>query len=338
MNTIDIVIPCYRYAHYLEDCVNSILGQDFQNFRILIVDDESPDSTPEVAARLVERDSRIHYLRNGSNMGHIKTYNIGINWVEAEYMLLLSADDFLLPNALGTVVHLMDAHPEMTLCFGEARELQAQSRTYRVRVGIDVPKGSGVTLKGEEFIELCLRSGASNIVPTPTAVVRSRFIKGLGGYRSDLPHSGDFEMWLRLAAHGSVGFVKSELAVYRRHGENMSAAYLRDCLLSDLQQRKAAFDVFLQTCRGVLPAAPDLHGKLVERLAFVALASAKTALRHRQMPLYQRLLELAAAMNPDIQKSWRWKMLSFRRILVFSLARGLRCLSVPGFSKKQDIR
>src|ERR1017187_3370421 len=100
-------------------------------------------------------------------------------------------------------------------------------------------------LSGLEFIEL---SGSSNIVPAAAAVARTALQKRLGGYRPELPHSGDMEMWLRFAAHGSVGMFEAPQAVYRRHDGNMSVPYLSRSGLQDLVERKAAFDCFFETC------------------------------------------------------------------------------------------
>ena len=78
-------------------------------------------------------------------------------------------------------------------------------------------------LEGREFIELS--GGADNLVATCSAVVRTKLQKRLGGYRNELPHTGDMEMWLRFAAHASVGFISAYQGVYRFHSANMSTAY-----------------------------------------------------------------------------------------------------------------
>ena len=77
-------------------------------------------------------------------------------------------------------------------------------------------------LEGCEFIEF---SGAHNLVATCSAVVRTELQKRLGGYRNELPHTGDMEMWLRFAAHAAVGFIPAYQGVYRQHKTNMSTAY-----------------------------------------------------------------------------------------------------------------
>jgi glycosyltransferase involved in cell wall biosynthesis len=64
------------------------------------LDDASPDNASEVGAEVAREDSRVTLVRHHVNKGHIATYNEGIDWVSADYMLLLSADDYLLPGAL----------------------------------------------------------------------------------------------------------------------------------------------------------------------------------------------------------------------------------------------
>lgn len=64
-------------------------------------------------AGLVRADSRFHFRRRVPNLGHIATYNEGIAWASAEYMVLLSADHFLTPGALQGAVEFMDCHPSV---------------------------------------------------------------------------------------------------------------------------------------------------------------------------------------------------------------------------------
>ena len=136
----------------------------------------------------------------------------------------------------------MDAHPEIGLTFGAAIELfDDNTRVPRPVADFKDRKIGSSILTGTDFIE---RAGARNIVPTPTAVVRTELQKHLGGYRHELPHSGDMEMWLRLASAAPVGVLTEFQAVYRRHRNNMSLAY---SALADLEQRKAALDVFLRS-------------------------------------------------------------------------------------------
>jgi hypothetical protein len=263
MSSIDIIVPCYRYGHFLRQCVQSALSQAAVNVRVLIIDDASPDNSAEVAAGLAREDSRVTFIRHAANKGHIGTYNEGIEWVAADYMLLLSAGDYLLPGALKLSAELLDANPEVGFTYGKALELH----DGQIAEPDAANRSDWRILGGLEFIEL---SGAENLVRTPTAVVRTKLQKQLGGYLPELPHSGDMEMWLRFAAHARVGILETYQAVYRRHSENMSLGYTARSWLPDLQQRKRAFDCFFQTCSHVLPNAEQLRQKLFWKLGCTA--------------------------------------------------------------------
>src|ERR1700754_1523538 len=84
MSSVDIVVPCFRYAHFLRECVASVLSQSGPELRVLIIDDASPDNTEEIAKELVRSDSRVDYCKHTSNQGLIATANEGIGWARAD--------------------------------------------------------------------------------------------------------------------------------------------------------------------------------------------------------------------------------------------------------------
>jgi glycosyltransferase involved in cell wall biosynthesis len=146
------------------------------------------------------------FLSQCVNKGHIKTYNEGIQWASADYMLLLSADDYLLPGALRRAAELMDAHPGVGFTFGNVIELSDNGNEMPLKSIIEpINDPDKRILEGRELIEVTGAEG--NQVVTCSAVVRTELQKQLGGYREELPHAGDVEMWLRFAAHASVGFI-----------------------------------------------------------------------------------------------------------------------------------
>jgi glycosyltransferase involved in cell wall biosynthesis len=315
MPSIDVVIPCYGYGRYLRECVRSVLTQPVEGLRVLIIDDASPDDTPAIATALAAQDWRVSYRRHAANAGHIATYIEGIAWVRAETMLLLSADDYLLPGALPRALGLMDRQPAIGLCFGAARALFDDGSTRHIAVAGGRGEGHSRVLDAAEFVHLCERAGAANIVPTPTAVVRSSLLQRLGGYRADLPHTADFELWLRLAAHAPVGIVGDEQAVYRRHAMNMSLAYAQDHLLADLRQRRAAIDAFASANWLVLPQAPALHAALMRALAREAVGLASSAFNAGRAGIAQELRACALELDPQIRRSAAWQRLALKRLL-----------------------
>jgi Glycosyl transferase family 2 len=317
VNTVDVIVPCYRYGHYLRDCVASVLAQVDVEVRILIIDDASPDNSADVAASLAKEDARVAFRCHQINQGHISTYNEGIEWASADYLLLLSADDYLLPGALSSATNLMNAHPEVGFTYGKAMEMtDSDIEAQTKETNHPTEKTSWRILTGLEFIEL---SGANNIVRTPTAVVRTKLQKRLGGYCPKLPHSGDMEMWLRLSTYSSVGISEDYQAVYRRHGSNMSEAYMTDSWLPDVQQRKAALDYYFQTCSDVLPNPQTLRHKLYWLLGVDAISLASAAFNEGQTNACEKLTDYALDICPNIKRSFVWQKLTFKRVIGFKI-------------------
>jgi len=194
-------VPCYNYGRYLRECVESVLNQDGAEVRVLIIDDCSPDNTMQVAHELVAQDNRIEYRRHSCNQGHIATYNEGIDWAQGDYLVLLSADDVLAYGALQRAAALLDAHPEVGLCFGQTLSfMDTEPLPPWPTIGVESEPTIQTRL---EFIE----RACTGDIPIPVSVmVRTSVQKVVGGWRRELPHAGDPEMWLRFAAHGPRGF------------------------------------------------------------------------------------------------------------------------------------
>ncbi len=321
MSRIDIVVPCYKYAHFLKECVDSVLSQSLDDVRVLIINDASPDCTDAVATALSDADTRVFYRRHEQNSGHIATYNEGLlDWARADYSLLLSADDYLLPGALARAVQLMDLHPDVGFTFGPAIKLLPGELPPATDVE---PPATYRVVSGLEFVEL---SGPVDIVHTPTAVVRTKLQQRLGGYRADLPHAGDMEMWLRFAAHGAVGIIDAKQAVYRRHETNMSLSHFipNVLVLPDLQQRKAVFEVFFKTCGQTLADYDRLLARTVGALAEEAAWEAHLAFERGQLAECDEIMRFAWETYPGVRYSRPGINLMIKRAL------GLKVWSTVG--------
>ncbi len=292
MRRVDVAIPCYGYGHFLRECVQSVLRQKNAEVRVLILDDASPDDTPAVAAALVAEDARVSYRRHASNRGHIATYNEGLDWAEADYFLLLSADDVLTPGALDRALYLLEKCPEMGVTFGET-VLTSDPSAEKYE-----PPGQYLCLQFNpaSWIEKFCQSG-KNIVGhhTATALARTAVQKKCGHYRAELPHSADMEMALRIGMYGRVGMVRAKQAYYRQHGTAMHLLYAG---ILDLPQRKAAFDIFFREHGRQVPDAERLQKMAHRRLAAEAVAGAREAFAAAERETGRELLRFAWETDP----------------------------------------
>jgi glycosyltransferase involved in cell wall biosynthesis len=315
MSRVDVIVPCYKYGHFLPECVESVLGQEGVDVRVLIIDDASPDDSAEVGARLASEDRRIEFRRHLINQGHIATYNEGIDWASGDYLLLLSADDVLIPGAFARATALMDLHPELGLTFGRA--ITTDRPNFRSHRG--AAKYVHRILSGEEFWQISCREG-TNIVSTPTAIARTRLQHAIGGYRADLPHTGDLEMWMRFAAHAPVGVLDADQAFYRVHGHNMHKDTFPQ-RLAVLQQHCDAFEILFREYGNRLENRDELHRMAMRALALGAVRTAGTQLEQGHRDSCELLLHEARRIFPEVQseRSWsrtRWKQRLGRRLVL----------------------
>ena len=257
MTGVDIVVPCYNYGRFLRGCVQSVLSQQGVDVRVLIIDDGSPDDTPQVGRALAAEDARVTYRRHEPNQGFFPTINEGLfDWASAEYCLLLSADDALAPGALARATALMNAHPKVGLVYGLGMILKDEAEPHGAP---QAPSDYRTDIiPGDRFLEFCCEVG--NPVPTPTAVLRTALQHRIGRYNPDLPHTSDYEMWMRCALHGDVGFVHAIQGYYRVHGAAMSTQYYTDFTRNLVQCHRAV--ATLAAAGGVpLPNADRLLDK-----------------------------------------------------------------------------
>jgi glycosyltransferase involved in cell wall biosynthesis len=122
-----------------------VLAQSGVKVRVVVIDDASSDHTARVGRELVASDNRVKFRRHEANRGHIATCNGGIEWASEEYMLLLSADDYVLPGALSRSAELMDAHPEVGFAFGKSillKELATETETVANAAAESVVNGA----------------------------------------------------------------------------------------------------------------------------------------------------------------------------------------------------
>jgi glycosyltransferase involved in cell wall biosynthesis len=293
LSTVDVVIPCYNYGRYLQTCVNSVLSQAGVEVRVLAIDDASSDNTEEIGEGLAASDSRVKFRRHAVNKGHIATYNEGlIDWSEADYTVLLSADDLLAPGALKRAVDIMDADERIGMVYGRAIHFRQENELPAAN-----PRKSAYShWSGAEWLEGRCRAG-HNVITSPEVVVRGSIQRSVGGYRSELPHAGDLEMWLRIAAVSDIAYVRRiPQAYYRVHANSMIRTVYKGSVL-DLRQRKLVFDKFYQYHRHLLADAERLYELANRALAREALWDACRAYDRNEVDTAQalELIEFATA-------------------------------------------
>lgn len=195
--TLAVVIPCYKQAHFLGECIESVLAQSIKPDEIIVVNDGSPDNTSEVARRygviVVEKE----------NGGLSSARNAGIERATSEYIMPLDADDMLRPDAI----------KELMAIAGENVIAQAGLMYFGNQVAEFRPQGA--TLKS------MLRANTvyCNSVFTKKMWEKVKYDEG------DTMCLGleDWLFWVELMANGAQVKTSDYIALlYRRHGNTMT--------------------------------------------------------------------------------------------------------------------
>lgn len=181
MNNIEvsIVVPCYKQACFLNQSLGSVLGQSFQNWECIVVDDGSPDNTEEVAKEWCAKDARFRYVYK-TNGGVCNARNTGIEHAVGKWILPLDADNYLAPDYLRQAVEVMKADNDIGIVYSRAEYFGDKSGEW--------------ILPPYRFEDLLL----NNMIDTLALYAKEDW-KLVGGYDPAMLYSwDDWEFWIHL--------------------------------------------------------------------------------------------------------------------------------------------
>jgi glycosyltransferase involved in cell wall biosynthesis/Flp pilus assembly protein TadD/ubiquinone/menaquinone biosynthesis C-methylase UbiE len=198
---VSVVIPCYNYARYLPEAVDSVINQTHQNLEVIIVNDGSTDNTREVAEILIAQNpGRKIRLVDQENSGQPAiSRNRGIARAAGEYILCLDADDKIAPTMLERCLSLLESDGWIAIVYTDRQDFDGVDQV--VRAGdYDFSQ-----LKYANQISYC-------------ALFRREVWERVGGYRTNVKGCEDWDFWVAAGARGYLGRrIPEPLFQYRRH-------------------------------------------------------------------------------------------------------------------------
>ena len=196
MPKVSVIIPCYNQAQYLDESIDSVLAQTFQDFEIIVVDDGSDDKTSMKILNNYKKPKT--KLIRTSNQGPSCARNTGIKIATGDYIFPLDADDRIEDSYLEKAVNMLDKHPEIGIVYCEAELFGKQSGKW--------------DLKEYAFPDILLH----NCIFC-TAMFRKSDWAKVGGYKKEMNiNIEDWEFWLSLIEQGLEVYRIPEVLFYYR--------------------------------------------------------------------------------------------------------------------------
>ena len=214
--SVSVCIPVFNGENYLSNCINSIIDQEYENFEILIVDNCSTDSTADIVSSF--KDSRIRFIKNDFNIGSLKNFSKCVENARGEYFVLLPHDDMLLPGCLKEFTSKM-SNQAIGIVFGAVMNIDKNGSVIRTRTDFQ----SNKTLSKEES----LVNLVDNFMPIQLAMVRTKVLRKLDGFKTEFSLFSDCHLWFRVALDGWESFYCSKaFSSHRIHDNQGQKAFL----------------------------------------------------------------------------------------------------------------
>jgi hypothetical protein len=262
---ISVVMSVFNGQAFLADAVESILGQSFDDFEFVIIDDGSTDQTSEILRRYVAQDARIRIHRH-DNMGRTQSLNVGIRIASGKYIARMDADDISLPNRFQEQFSFMEGHPDVGLLGGA---FQLISEDGSVLDAIRCPTQ-------DSEIRSAMR--IENPVCHPAAFLRKDLVLAVGGYRKPFVESEDYDLWLRISERSQLANLETCVLQYRIHPGQVSIKSMRHQRECGLAARAAAA-LRSQGLPDPLSQVEEVSAQLLERLGVTKAMTEEYVLR-----------------------------------------------------------
>jgi len=195
---VSVVIPCYNYANYLGEALQSVINQTFRELEIIIVNDGSTDNTVHVAEQIIAAhpQCRIRLITQANSGQPAASRNRGISEARGEYILPLDADDIIHPTMLQKMVDILEGNDTVDIVYSDTIRFGDTNNSYRTEEW-DLQRLATVNI-----INYC-------------ALFRRKVWEEVGGYRLDCGYE-DWDFWISAAEKGFKGYRIPEYLFYYR--------------------------------------------------------------------------------------------------------------------------
>jgi glycosyltransferase involved in cell wall biosynthesis len=215
---VSLCVPAYQAERHLRSTIESLLAQNYHDFELVIVDNNSSDGTRAILKGF--DDSRIRVIRNESTLPLVDNFNLAVAQCRGEFVKLVCADDILYPECIAAQSAILEGNADVALVSVQTDFVDDDGSLLRPARGL---RGIVGRRRSDQVVRQTVRSG-TNPIGAPVAAMfrREDFIK-TGGFRDDLLFLSDADLWVRLLQHGEFYGIPRTLASFRFGSASVSA-------------------------------------------------------------------------------------------------------------------
>jgi glycosyltransferase involved in cell wall biosynthesis len=209
---VSVIIPNYNNGRYLEQCIESVLNQDYENLEVIVVDDGSTDNTLELLQKYRNQITIISSPHAGASMAR----NSGILASSGEILAFLDSDDYWRHDKIGLQMELM-LRENLSLVYSGGNEISSDGKELKVLN----PIYSG------DCYQYYVKYPAKSIISLPcsSALIRKSNLAACGLFDHTFQDfAEDWDFFRRFSKTGKAGFIDQSLVFYRRHDRNITNA------------------------------------------------------------------------------------------------------------------
>jgi len=227
---VSVLMSAYNEERYVGAAIESILGQTYRDFELIIIDDHSRDATWEIIAGYAGRDPRVKAVRNEKNLGISGALNRGLALARGKYVAKMDADDWSYPDRLEKQIGFMEKNPQVAISGGTMEVCDENLAVLNKRA---------YNLTDREIRRKIF---LYNPFCHPAVVYRTDIAKKVGGYCL-IDSTGDYELYFKLGLHGEFANLPDVLLKYRVNRGSISVYKARSQECDTLYVRlKAVFE------------------------------------------------------------------------------------------------
>lgn len=216
---VTVIVPAYNHEDYIEECIDSILNQNYSNIELFVVNDGSTDGTHEKMLGICDTyPDQIKYI-NKENEGLITSLNIALNEGTGKYFCELASDDSWLEGSLKKRVEFLENNKDYDAVFGDIYYVDDGVKTDKRLVSL--VKYGGYDSKKHTVKNLL---EIKRMIVFPTGLFKRETLLNLGGFDTDFRYFEDVSMRYNLVLNAQVGYIDEPLLWYRRHLSNVSSS------------------------------------------------------------------------------------------------------------------